>query len=390
MSSPPSPPGPWTSAAGRAPAVWALVAACALAGCGTAELRSGPPVLPPAELRAIAQRLLPSTLPDRAGWAADMQAAFAALDLPSTVQNLCAVMAVTEQESSYRADPTVPRLGAIARKEIDERAERAGMPQLAVRAALALASSDGRSYAERIEAATTERELSELFEDFIDRIPLGRSLLARRNPVRTGGPMQVSIAFAEAQAQARRYPYPVRGSIRHEMFTRRGGLYFGVAHLLDYPAPYAETLYRFADFNAGRWASRNAAFQKALGVASGSTLALDGDLLLPNPDAPPGATESAALGLAPQLGLRPAEVRQDLQRGDGPGLQDTRLYERVFALAQQRDGRPQPRAVLPRIALHSPKITRPLTTEWFARRVDERHQRCLSRAAALAPSAADG
>jgi hypothetical protein len=37
--------------------------------------------------------------------------------------------------------------------------------------------------------------------------------------------------------------------------------------------------------------------------------------------------------------------------------------------------------VLPRIALASPKITRKLTTEWFARRVDERHQRCLARAA---------
>jgi hypothetical protein len=36
--------------------------------------------------------------------------------------------------------------------------------------------------------------------------------------------------------------------------------------------------------------------------------------------------------------------------------------------------------MLPRIKLQSPKITRPLTTEWFARRVDERHQRCLARA----------
>jgi len=36
--------------------------------------------------------------------------------------------------------------------------------------------------------------------------------------------------------------------------------------------------------------------------------------------------------------------------------------------------------VIPRIDLHSPKITRPLTTEWFARRVDERYQRCLARA----------
>jgi len=35
---------------------------------------------------------------------------------------------------------------------------------------------------------------------------------------------------------------------------------------------------------------------------------------------------------------------------------------------------------VPQIRLESPKITRKLTTEWFARRVDERYQRCLANA----------
>ena len=171
---------------------------------------------------------------------------------------------------------------------------RPACPSSRVRAALALRSPDGRSYAERIDAVKTERQLSEIFEDFIGMVPLGKTFFASRNPVRTGGPMQVSIAFAEAHAQARPYPYAVRESIRREVFTRRGGLYFGTAHLLDYDAPYDSRSYRFADFNAGRYASRNAAFQNALSVASGLPVTLDGDLLPHGSDAPRGETERAA------------------------------------------------------------------------------------------------
>ena len=36
----------------------------------------------------------------------------------------------------------------------------------------------------------------------------------------------------EAHVAAKPYPYPVSGSIRNEVFTRRGGMYFGIAHLL--------------------------------------------------------------------------------------------------------------------------------------------------------------
>lgn len=374
-------PAPRSASAGLPAVLLAVV--LGLAGCGTPGPGAGEAGLEPAQARALVEQLLPERLRDRAGWAADLTAALGALELPATAANLCAVLAVTEQESGYQVDPQVPGLGAIARQEIDRRAERAGIPALAVRAALALSSSDGRSWAERLEGVQTERELSELYEDFIEGVPLGRSFLADRNPVRTGGPMQVGVAFAQEHARAHRYPYPMRGSVRAEVFTRRGGLYFGAAHLLAYRAPYGRMIHRFADFNAGRWASRNAAFQQALARLVGRPLALDGDLLPPPGSGVVGQTERAALDVAARLDLSPAAVRRELEQGSGPDFEASELYRRVFAQAEKQGGRALARAVLPRIDLQSPKFTRKLTTEWFARRVDERHARCLGRAQAL-------
>ena len=371
---------PWPHRAWTAAALAAALSGCALTGPMT-----GPAGMGPTEAREAIVRLLPAKTDDRAGWAADIHAALATLEQPSTPDNICAVLAVTAQESGFRADPAVPGLAAIAWKEIERRANEAGVPMIAVRAALALSSPGGRSYAERIDAVTTERQLSEIFEDFIDMVPLGKTFFASRNPVRTGGPMQVSIAFAEAHAQRRSYPYPSSGSVRREVFTRRGGLYFGTAHLLDYEAPYDKPLYRFADFNAGRYASRNAGFQNALGVASGLPVSLDGDLLPRAREAPRGETERAALTLAGRLGLSDAAIRRDLEKGDEPGFERTALFERVFIYAEQLDRRTLPRAVVPRIDLHSPKFTRKLTTEWFANRVDERYRRCLVNMAAQRP-----
>lgn len=350
-----------------------------LAGCAS---REPAPPLRPAEARALIAQLLHAQTSDRAGWASDIYAAFATLDLAPTPHNICAVVGVTEQESGFRTDPAVPGLAAIAWRQIEQRAQRAGVPMLVVRGALQLPSPNGKSYGERIDNAKTERELSDIFDDFIGMVPMGQRLFSSWNPVRTGGPMQVSIEFAERHAQSRPYPYPVDGSIRHEVFTRRGGMYFGIAHLLDYPANYEEPLYRFADFNAGQYASRNAALQNAVSVASGVPLVLDGDLVRHDGGKQPGSTESAARVLAERLGMSFSAIRRDLEQGDGAALERTTLYQRVFAMADKTEGRPLPRALPPEIELRSPKITRKLTTAWFANRVNERYRRCLARAAA--------
>ncbi|VVQ31132.1 hypothetical protein PS943_02228 [Pseudomonas fluorescens] len=353
-----------------------VAALLVLAGCGTQRTQELP-ARKPAEVKAEIVRLLPAQTADRQGWATDIYAAFAAQSIYPSTQNLCSVLAVTEQESTFQVDPPVPGLGKIAREEIDRRADKVHIPDLLVSGALLVSSPNGKSYRDRLNAARSEKELSAIFDDFIGMVPMGRTLFGGFNPVHTGGPMQVSIDFAEQQAKT--YPYPVDGSIRHEVFSRRGGLYFGIAHLLGYPVSYKQPLYRFADFNAGWYASRNAAFQNAVSRASGIPLALDGDLVRYD-SIMPGTTELAVRTLGKQLGMRNPTLRDQLEEGKNFAFEDTQLYARVFDLAEKAEGRPLPRAVLPGIALQSPKITRKLTTAWFAKRVDERYQRCMARA----------
>lgn len=364
---------------------WMLASALALlAGCGSLGGRSGPMISPEAARARIAA-LLPARLADREGWADDIQSSFQALELPPTDEHICAVLAVTEQETGFRVDPPVPNLASIALKEIEDRAARLHVPAVVVRTALGLRSPTGETYRERIDKVRTERQLSEIYEDFISQVPLGRRLLAGYNPVRTGGPMQVSIAFAEQFTADHRHPWSGSLGVRQEVFTRRGGMCYGMAHLLAYPARYDAMLYRFADFNAGRYASRNAAFQNALSIASGVRLALDGDLLIDGGRS--GAlsnTERAVRNLAAQLGLDADQIHRDLARGDREGFEDTSTWRGVFELAaRRRPGHPLPQSHVPQIQFRSPKITRQLTTEWFARRVDDRYQRCMTRAATL-------
>jgi hypothetical protein len=333
--------------------------------------------------RARIAALIPAEVSNRNDWAVDIFAAFEALRIEPSDTNACAVIAVTAQESTFRVNPPVAGLPAIARKEIDARARRYRIPQPLVNAALALQSPTGVSYAQRLATVRTEQGLSDIFTDFTGMVPLGRQLFADLNPVRTGGPMQVSIDYAQTHAAQRQYPYPVPGSIRDEVFTRRGGMYFGIAHLLDYPVDYEDMLYRFADFNAGHYASRNAAFQRAVSTVSGVRLALDGDLLRHGSSASePSNTELAVRKLAGRLELSDAQIRNDLERGSSEAFAETKLYSRVFKLAEKPTGRAVPRAVVPRIRLESPKITRQLTTEWFARRVKDRYMKCLARGSA--------
>lgn len=373
----------------------ALLAAAVLAGCASEPTPPTPTVeeaaaiakqpkamqpRKPADMKSRIVRFLPRQVQDKPGWANDVVTALSTQGLTVNDHNVCSVLAVAEQEATYQADPVVPGLGKIAWKEINARAAKLLIPEFVVRTALSIKSPTGKSYAARIDALRTEREMSEIFEDMIGAVPMGKQLFGNLNPVRTGGPMQVSVAFAEANTRG--YPYPVKESIRHEVFTRRGGIWFGTKHIFGYPADYPDTLYRFADFNAGWYASRNAAFQAAVSRVSGKPLALDGDLVRYDSDLP-GKTELAVHSIASRVNMSKQAIHQSLLKGDSSDFAQTDLYHRVFTLADKLAGKRQPRAVLPGIQLKSPKITRNLTTAWFAKRVDDREQACVRKMATI-------
>ncbi|WP_410500239.1 DUF1615 family protein [Chitinibacter sp. S2-10] len=338
------------------------------------------PQLSEAQGRVLIAQLLPPKINDRNGWIDDIGDAFAALKLSYTPEYVCALAATIEQESSWQGDPVVPGLPKIVWNAIGDRAAKYHIPLIAVQTALLKPSPTGRSYKARIDSLRTEREMNDLFEDLAAEAQKLNLPLNMKNPIRTGGPMQVSIEFAQAHTKAWPYPYPVEKSIRNEVFTRKGGVYFGAAILLQYPAPYTDMVYRFADFNAGRYASRNAAFQQVVSHLSGKTLVEDGDLLSYRNGAVSGTSsvQTALYGIASQLGMSRDEILRDLKLEKLNSFAQSSLYQKVYALAD-KGGKSWPRASMPQIDLKSPKITRKLTTEWFANRVKWRYEACLKR-----------
>jgi hypothetical protein len=310
--------------------------------------------------------------------------AFTTLKLPYSAQNFCAVLAVAEQESGYDPDPVTPNLANIVWGEIEKRRKKYLIPSLVVDAALLKTSPNGQSYKERINSLRTKRQMNALYEDMVRELPFGQTIFEHKNPIRDGGPMQVSVAFAETHVRVWPYPYPYK-NLRDEVFSLRGSVYFGTAIMLQYPVRYSDMVYRFADFNAGRYSSRNAAFQAAVARLTHRKLALDGDLMLYQNkmdrilSGEESSTQKALYAIAGRLGMGQDEILRDLKQEKLYGFVDTPLYRRVFELADKAAGRPVPREMIPQIVLISPKITHHLTTEWFANKVNGRYHACLAR-----------
>ena len=380
--------------------VLAMMGGCASRPEPAAALASSP--VPPLTAWQVAA-LIPDHVADRAGWGDAVWNGLAANGLTVDRAAACAVIAVIGQESGFQENPIVPGLARIVRARIDRYKTKLGPlgDPLFERLLEGRAPGDARPFTRRLDTVRTERDVDVLFRDLLAYYQFNHPALfqaagwagklvdvdelAELNPVTTAGSMQVSVRFATQWAQEHGGAGATSADVRDALYTRAGGVYYGAARLLGFPARYDQAVYRFADYNAGYYASRNAAVQEQLSHLTGTPLALDGDLLAYQRNGTPSDADSAsaravrafAERFAPRLSAR--QIRRDLLSEKTLGFEDTETYRAIKSAAEQRAGRPAPYARLPEVTLDSPKLSRPLSTAWFARAVERRNESCLSQ-----------
>ena len=152
-------------------------------------------------------------------------------------------------------------------------------------------------------------------------------------------------------------------------------------------------LYRFADYNAGQYASRNAAVQRALAQLTGAVRSRPTETSWSiGPDGRPTGDDSET--------LRAFRV---FRERFVPTLPEARLRQRPRRRARSRPSRrrpatsrsgastgsglaaPCPTAAVPELELKSPKLRRGYSTGAYARSVLGHHRACLQRLRGGAP-----
>jgi hypothetical protein len=378
----------------------ALAALAASCGRQTAQpIKAAPPPPPRLSIDAIT-RAIPERVKDRRAWAQAVVTALDAIGVTPAREPVCAVLAIIEQESNFLANPTVPNLPRIVDAKLDELGRKLGpLGRPAIDRLLeGRAPGNPETFAARLKKVKTERDLDIVFRDLVAyyraRYPrtaataeiagsiFGGESVDDLNPITTAGSMQVSVRFAAERGEARGL---TREQVRDALYTRDGGVEYGTARLFAPDAAYTRYLYRFADYNAGVFASRNAALQEQVAVLVGTDLVLDGDILsygrggemLDVDTRSLAALLAFRVAFAPELSER--DVRADARLEKQSEFESTDTYRAVKRVYQARQGTTPAYARMPQVTLRSPKLSRERTTAWFAESVDRRFNACLAR-----------
>lgn len=382
-----------------------LIALWMCSGCASVTEKDS--AVPPVQAHAWTVKeitsLIPKRVQHRKAWAEAVSHALEAHDLGRTLPRVCAVLAVIEQESGYRADPVVPGMSKLVEDRLRAYARRlGGVGEALFQELLGMrVGAEKKTIETRLRALRTERDVDRLFRDMVEHAEtefprtlklarwVGKQVpeveLERLNPITTAGSMQVSVRFAQQLGEGRGLTHD---EVREQLYTLDGGVYYGTARLFDDEASYPESIFRFADYNAGRYASRNAALQEQLSMLTGQTLRLDGDVLAYRKDGTtlPKRTQTldAMLRMRQLYGLKISErqIKADAHKEKSADFESTQTYRAIKRLYQKQTGTAPVYARVPELELSSPKIRRKLTTNWFASNVQRRYASCLQRAGA--------
>lgn len=342
--------------------------------------------------------IIPSRVKDRLSWATDIVAISDELKIKRDAENMCTIIAVVDQESNFVADPTVPGLGKKAVKEINERLEEKLGKTMAgyFNNMLKNKPTPEDNYLSKLEKVKTERELDELYREMFDYYSkeyhvsllagaaklVGQNISENFNPITTLGSMQVHIRYAKEHNPR----LQSHNDLRDELYKQYGGLYYGIHRLMVYKANYDKPLYRFADYNSGMYSSRNAAFQQSFNKLAKTDLDLDGDLLLYNKDGDPrlqkSGTEEAMILYFSTIPTAPtaSQLRKDLKLEKTKKFEETQTYQFVMKRYQEKFNKEAPYAIMPKVVISGPKLSRDYNTNWFAERVNGRYKQCMQTA----------
>lgn len=344
------------------------------------------------------QDLIPSRVKAQQSWADDIFSITDELKIIKTAENICTIVAVVDQESNFVADPAVPGLGKKAIKEIDERlTDKLGKNMAGYFTnMLKEKPTPEDSYLNQLEKVKTERELDQLYREMFTYYSktyhvslltgaaklVGQDIAENFNPITTLGSMQVHIRYAKE------FKPRLQGinALRDELYTQRGGLYYGIHRLMMYQTQYEKPLYRFADYNSGMYSSRNAAVQQIINKLAKTELDLDGDLLLYNKDGDPrlqkSGTEEALIHYFSTIPTAPSasQLRSDLKLEKTQKFEESETY--LFLVNRYKDkiNKDAPYAIMPKVVISGPKLSRDYNTNWFAERVNGRYNTCMRTA----------
>ncbi len=313
-------------------------------------------------------------------------------------ENCCAVIAIISQESGFVPNPPVANMGKLATEAVVNKLSKFLLSKGFTETVLEQLPRSDNSYMNMLRQAKTERDLDRIYRDLISDFCFSKSLCDTRmirnliedmNDIDTIGSMQVSVKFAiqtEERWRGRKLALDKVWEVREWMYSLRGGMWYGVLRLLGYKTGYRRKIHRFADYNAGRYASRNAAFQHTVASLLGSELVMDGDLLIYGNNGKAASstisnTERAINKVARKyrLDLTKGQIRGDLLKEKTWNFNKTNTYKAIRNQYGKLKKKQAPYAMIPSINLTSEKTSRILSTNRFAKLVNGRYQKCIRK-----------